>query len=184
MTDDRYGLGPLVERALRDRCHTKDPQAWNELLGRLRALTRALLIPRVRQANDASDLAHEVQVRVLSNFVNFRGETVNSLLAWVYLIAERVLINYYARRRDTCPLPPEVAEPQPDGIPFDPEYFDRVLRAVERLPEPGRTLVRGFYLEDRTCGQLASDLKRGVVWVRVNKMLAVRRLRELLGDPP
>jgi RNA polymerase sigma-70 factor (ECF subfamily) len=182
MADDRYGLGPLLERVLRDRSRTKDPQAWDELLGRLRALSRALLACRVRDANDASDLAQEVQFQVVRKFDGFRGETVNSLLAWVHMIRERVLINYYTRRPPTCQLPPDVPEPEPDGVPFGAEDLDRLLRAVERLPEPGRTLVRGFYLEDRTCGQLASDLKRGVVWVRVNKMLAVRSLRELLGD--
>jgi RNA polymerase sigma factor (sigma-70 family) len=184
MADDRHGLGPLLERVLRDRRHTKDPQAWDELLGRLRALSRALLVFRVRQANDASDLAQEVQVRVIRWFDGFRGETVNSLLAWVHMIRDGVLSDYYAHLRPTCPLPPEVPEPQPDGVPFDPEDWDRVLRAVESLPEPGRTLVRGYYLEGRTCVQLAAELKRGAVWVRVNKMLAVRRLRQLRGDTP
>jgi RNA polymerase sigma factor (sigma-70 family) len=179
MPDDRYGLRPLLERVLRDRNHSKDPEAWNQLLERLRALTRALLVLRVRDANDASDLAQDVQVRVIRNFDSFRGETVNALLAWVYKIAGSVLINYYRRIPRTCPLPADLPQQE---LPFDPDLVDHVLCAIDRLPEPGRSLIRGFYLEGRSRRQLALELNRGEVWVGVKKMLTVRCLRELLGD--
>jgi RNA polymerase sigma factor (sigma-70 family) len=182
MRDDRHGLRPLLERVLRDRERSRDPDAWNELLARLRTLVRALLVLRVQEVNDASDLAQEVQRRVLISFNRFRGETVPALLAWVNSIAASVLANYRIRRRTPESL--DIDPPDPRGSlssTFDPDTLDRVLRAVDQLPEPGRTLIRAFYLEGRTCVQLAAEMGRTAEWVRVNKMYAVRALRGLLG---
>jgi RNA polymerase sigma factor (sigma-70 family) len=181
MGEDRHGLRPLLERVLRDRDRTRDGEAWNELMGRLRALARALLTLRVR-ADDASDLAQEVQQRVLRYFHAFRGETVESLLAWVNCIISSVEANYRAGRPPAEPLREDPADQRMDSsLVFDPEQLDQVLRALAQLPEPGRTLVRAFYLEGRKCVQIAADLQRSAEWVRVNKMHAVRALRGLLG---
>src|SRR5262245_44910814 len=108
MPEDRHGLRPLLERALRDRDRSRDPEAWNELMRRLRALARALLGQRVRQDDDASDLAQEVQRRVLGHFAGFRGETAAALLAWVNCIIASVLADYRASRPAPGPL---LAEP-------------------------------------------------------------------------
>lgn len=184
MPEDRHELRPLLERVLRDRGRTRDLDAWNELMRRLRALARALLALQVRH-DDASDLAQEVQRRILFHFEGFRGETVEGLLAWVNCIIASVRANYWAVRRPAEPLIDDLPDPRPDSAAeFDPERLDRVLRALEKLPEPGRTLVRAFYLEGRTCVQIAADMERTADWVRVNKMHAVRALRRLLGVTP
>jgi RNA polymerase sigma factor (sigma-70 family) len=185
MREDRHGLRPLLERVLRDRDRTRDGEAWNELMGRLRALARALFLTLHVRADDASDLAQEVQRRVLCHFPGFRGETVESLLSWVNCIIASVEANYRAKRPPEVPLPDDPADPRAaSSLGFDPEQLDRVLRALAQLPEPGRTVVRAFYLEGRTCVQIADDLKRNADWVRVNKMHAVRALRSLLGVTP
>jgi len=182
--DDRHGLKLLLERVLRDRDHRLDPDAWNVLLGRLRLIVRALLALQVRQQADASDLAQEVQQRVIAHFPQFRGESVPSLLAWVETIAATVLRDY-RRKGQKCKLDQldhDLPAPAPSPDELDPERLSQVLEAVERLPEPGRGIVRAFYLEGRSCAAIATERGRSAVWVRVTKLHAVRALRALLGE--
>jgi DNA-directed RNA polymerase specialized sigma24 family protein len=150
MSEDRHRLRPLLERVLCDRDRTGDPVAWNEFMSRLRALAHALLVLHV-QPEDASDLAQEVQRRVLCHFDGFKGETVESLLAWFNCIIASVRANYWAARRPVRPLPEDPPDTRPDAAgAFDPDRLDRVLRALAQLPEPGRSIVRAFYLEGRS----------------------------------
>lgn len=181
---DAHGLRPLLARVLADPRHETDREAWDELLARLRALVRAFLLVRVRQELDASDLAQEVQRRVIGHFDGFRGADVPTLLAWVKAIAASVLADYRRERPRPAPLPSDEPPAPAADSGFDPELAARVLRRVERLPEPGRRIVTAFYLEGRTCEEIARELNRTPVWVRVTKLHAVRALRELLGERP
>lgn len=175
---DQHGLRPLLVRVLADPRRENDPAAWNELLGRLRIVVRALFLVQVRQAADASDLAQEVQRRVLAGFERFRGDTVPALLAWIRTIAVSVLADFRRVRPDlTQSLPPDPPAPTGDSA-FDSELTARVLRGVEELPEPRRRIVTAFYLEGRSCEEIARELNRSPVWVRVTKLHAVRQLRD------
>jgi RNA polymerase sigma factor (sigma-70 family) len=181
--EDRHGLKSLLERLLCDRDPRGNSEAWNAMMERLRPLVRAWLAARLRQEGDASDLAQEVQVRVLRGFNEFRGDTVPSFLAWVSMIAARVLSGYY---RSQPPQPKPISDDLPDPMPtpdaFDSELIDRVLQAVERLPEPRRRLIRAFYFEGRSCVEIAREMNRTPDWVRVTKLDSVRKLHEMLGE--
>jgi RNA polymerase sigma factor (sigma-70 family) len=180
--EDRRGLKPLLQRVLADRDRRGDPDAWDQLMARLRPIVRAVLITRVDQDADASDLTHDVQQRLLRYFPRFRGETIESFLAWTDQITASVLADYRRRRRpEVGPLvgDPPAPEPDPDG--FDPDQLGRVLGAVERLRTPYREIIQAFYLRGQSCVQIAAQMRRTPVWVRVTKLHAVRELRALLG---
>jgi RNA polymerase sigma factor (sigma-70 family) len=181
--EDRRGLKPLLQRVLADRDRTRDPDAWNQLLARLRPILWALLVNRVAQEADASDLTHDVQQRLLRYFPRFRGETIESFLAWLDQITASVLSEYLRRRQRPAALP--IVEDPPAPVP-EPEAFDvdrlgRVLRAVEKLRPPYREVIQAFYLRGQSCVQIAAQMQRTPVWVRVTKLHAVRALRTLLG---
>jgi RNA polymerase sigma factor (sigma-70 family) len=184
---DHHGLCPLLEQvrgklARADARERASDPAWNELAARLRLFVRAFFLVRVRQAAEASELAQEVQVRVARSFFDgFRGSTVPELLAWVQAIARRVLADQ-ARRLppDALALSGDELAVEPAGTGLDPELTDRVLRSVETLPEPGRGIVTAFYLEGRSCEEIARQMSRPAGWVRVKKLHAVRALRDRL----
>jgi RNA polymerase sigma factor (sigma-70 family) len=182
--EDRHGLEPLLERVLRDRDHTSDPEAWNRLMERVRLIVRAELLFQVRQAADASDLAQEVQRSILASFPRFRGETVPSLLCWVEKIAANVLCNYWRRRPPPDSLEEiecEPVAPVPDVEAFDSDLIGQVIQMLEQLPDPGREIVRTFYLEGISCAEIARRMNRTPEWVRLTKMYAVRELKKRLG---
>lgn len=179
---DPHGLSPLLERVRNDPARTTDPTAWNELLERLRLFARTLFLVKVRQAADASDLAQEVQARVIKGFAGFRGATVPELLGWVQSIVRSVFADYRPRRPETVPLSGVEPAEEPPSSGFDPELTDRVLRAVETLAEPGRGIVTAFYMEGQSCEEIARQLNRPAGWVRVTKYHAVRALRDRLRE--
>jgi RNA polymerase sigma factor (sigma-70 family) len=181
--EDRRGLKPLLQRVLADRDRTRDPDAWNQLLARLRPILWALLVNRVAQEADASDLTHNVQLQVVCSFQRFRGETIESFLAWVDQLTVAVLGKYWRhrRRREDDPITEDPPVPEPEPQPFDVDQLGRVLQAVENLQSPYREIVQAFYLKGQTCVQIAAQLQRTPVWVRVTKLHAVRALRTLLG---
>jgi RNA polymerase sigma factor (sigma-70 family) len=181
--EDRRGLKPLLQRVLADRGRTRDPDAWNELLARLRPLIWASLVNRVAQDTDASDLTHNVQLEVLRVFDRFKGETIQSFLAWVDRITVAVLSKYWHHQppREGDPLTEDPPVPEPEPPPFDVDQIGRVLQAVEKLPSPHREIVQAFYLKGQSCVKIAAQMQRTRVWVSVNKMHAVRALRTLLG---
>jgi RNA polymerase sigma factor (sigma-70 family) len=183
--EDRHGLKPLLERILSDREHGHHQDAWNGLMVRLRPIIRALLLKRVDQDADASDLTQDVQHRLLRYFPRFRGETIESFLAWMNQILASVLAAYVRdRQKDLAPLPGEDGPPEPVPEPeaFDAEQLSRVLHAVERLREPYRQIIQAFYLKEQSCVEIAQRLQRTPVWVRVTKLHALRQLRTVLGE--
>jgi RNA polymerase sigma factor (sigma-70 family) len=180
---DPHGLKPLFERVLRDPARVHDPEAWSEFMRRVRPLVRAFLLVHVRQAADASDFTNETLGRVMRRFTDFSGDTVPQFLAWAYRIAVRVRAEAYRKRVPAgCQDLEEPVAPVPDPPPFHPDDVKRVLDALEVLEEPGRGIVRAFYLEDRTCEEIAAGMNRPAGWVRKQKMYAVRKLGETLGE--
>lgn len=184
---DAHGLRPLFERVVNDPGRAAgrptDP-AWGDLLGRVRGIVRGQMLACVRDPNDASDLAQEVQGRVVEKFDQFRGDTLPAFLAWVGQIARHKLADY--RRRTPRPAdrlsdhdPPA---PTADAAP-DPDLTDQVMRAVEELPEPSRGIVRAFYLGRRSCQDIGREIGRPEGWVRLTKFHAVQELRQRLREP-
>jgi RNA polymerase sigma factor (sigma-70 family) len=181
--EDRHGLKPLLQRVLADRERSHDPDAWNQLLARLRPIIRALLVTRVTQEADASDLTHDVQQRLLRYFPKFRGQTVESFLAWMDQITAKVLAGYWGggQRPTARPLAEDLPAPSAEPEAFDVDRLGRVLLAMEKLPPQSREIIQAFYLGGQSCVQIAARLRRSAVWVRVTKLHAVRELCALLG---
>jgi len=57
---------------------------------------------------------------------------------------------------------------------------EMVRAAVGQLPEPERTLIRGIFYEDQTEMELAQHLGQSVAWVRKTKILALKKIENLL----
>lgn len=119
-----------------------------------------------RRTAEAEDVAQEVWLRAYKHWDRCRTDTVQ---AWIYTIARRVLIDR-AKRRPMAPLPTcESAEPGPEMVAAARDAWAQ----VERLPERDRRIVESTYLDGRSYRQTAERLgiSKGTVCLRLQKIL-------------
>jgi hypothetical protein len=87
--EDRYGLGPLLNRSLEG-----DSLAFNDLMGKLRHLVRMRVYERLGPNlvyNDGSDLVQNACLRICGHFFGqFRGPGPRELIGWVKVITDNV----------------------------------------------------------------------------------------------
>lgn len=72
------------------------------------------------------------------------------------------------------------ARPSPEAQVVSADRRSRALEAVDSLPERERALVRGFYFEDRTLDEVASELGMSKSWASRLHAKALGRLRKCL----
>jgi RNA polymerase sigma-70 factor (ECF subfamily) len=172
---------------LLDRARAGERAALDELLRQLRPIIRALARRRLHSDNEASDLAHEVLLRMGCAFARFRGRSAAQVLAWARVIMTHVLID----QARAAPPPPEPLPPDlgaaVEGGPLSglvrAEEMARLAEALERLPEHYRAVIEARLFEGVSCADLARRLGQTAVWVRVTCLRALRQLRKELGEP-
>ena len=178
--------GELVRQTLAGRT-----QAYEELVRRWAGRITALCHAKVRRGDIADDMAQETLLR------GYRG--LSSLAepekfgAWLCGIAVRTCLDWLkAKERTQIPfstLGPDLnpedfvpSRPETDGFFLDrEEQLQRLMAAVEALPEDYREVVMLYYYEDVTYRDLAETL--GVSAATINARLTRARamLRERLG---
>jgi RNA polymerase sigma-70 factor (ECF subfamily) len=172
---------PLVQRLIRGDRSVFDEIVRQNQLWIARLASRLLGWP-----DDVEDVVQEIFLKVLKNLANFRGQsslwtwltsiTVNTCRSWKRkrLLRWNSLKRLYQR---TCE--PSSASPEPTS---DRETFERVRRAVQKLPTRYREVMVLRYLEELPMAQIATilGLNRNTVNVRLNRARAM--LKEKLSD--
>jgi len=93
-------------------------------------------------------------------------------------ILGRIAAAYCTAAGSESDSPPE--SPTPEHALLAREGQDRVRRALDALPEPERTLLRGHYLQDRRFDEIAKELGLSKSWASRLHTRALDRMRELL----
>src|SRR5262245_4728009 len=168
------------------RARAGDLRARDLLLERLRLFVRAFFRRRVANADSASDLTQDVQLRMAQGLVRFRGVGWQ-LLAWSRRIAARVFCDYLAQRGLPLePLPPDI----PCSSTDDLERLGRVeemallRQALEDLPEQYRVVIEARLFEGLPPVAIAQRLGCPASTVRVYSKRAVEMLSERLRGQP
>lgn len=161
-----------ADRALIQRCLSRQSGAWNEFVDRFLGLIyhviqhtahlRSIKLP----PEDTEDLAAEVLLQIVANdfavLQQFRGQA--SLASYLTVIARRICVHELARRstvkevRATQPQEKKSAEPEapPRGVGL--ESLEEVQRLLQKLPKRERRVVRLYYLEGRSYEEISSEL--------------------------
>jgi RNA polymerase sigma factor (sigma-70 family) len=148
---------PLEQELLAIKCQLGEPAAFDELVARW----HVPLWQYIRRMVDGNELADEILqeswLRILRGIANLREPA--SLVAWMFGIARRVLMNRFREQyrqshvieEATCELP--VDDPDADRIDLDDEISD-LLQKLECLPKQQRELLSLYYLENLSVEQL------------------------------
>jgi RNA polymerase sigma factor (sigma-70 family) len=133
-------------------------------------------------------------LRIARHFPEFKGQRPEQLLAWVEEILRQYITDRWrhdgAAKRD---LNREVPggellaglagdSTSPDERVARDDDYQRVLSAIEELPDRERQVVRLRLVEGRSSDEVARELRVSEGNVRVILFRAVNRLRQQLGE--
>jgi RNA polymerase sigma-70 factor (ECF subfamily) len=165
----------LVVRALR-----RDVDAVDELVRRLGCVGRFLAVRNSRlgaplRANELTDVAHDVVVKVWESLPEFRGAA--ALETWVFRFCEFGLLSALRRRRRAGqPILDDVAQPARD-MGLEHGELDRVYRALGRLAETEAEVVRRRHFDEESFDAIAGRLGQPVTTVKSRYYRALEKLR-------
>jgi RNA polymerase sigma-70 factor (ECF subfamily) len=177
------------DRALLERIVERDQAAHREIFERYYKRVLAFVRRRVNDDGLAEEVATDVFYEVWRNASAYRGES--PVTTWIFGIANLKALSarrYFAqpRRASVRVAPDETLKRFPDpsnqveSITARQE-LTRLVRAIERLPEGHRDVLRLAFFEGCSYPEIAQrlDISEANVKTRVNR--ARLRLRNLTG---
>jgi RNA polymerase sigma factor (sigma-70 family) len=165
-----------------------DPDAFAELYSRHERPIAAFLMRRTGSAELAADLTAEVFAAALLAWRR-RARPAQAEQAWLFGIAQHKLIDSYRRgrveddaRRRLGMRPTHVTDEslaQIEALTAETP----ALALVDQLPDEQRVAVTARVIDGRGYAEIASELRLSEQVVRKRVSRAVKRLRELMGEP-
>lgn len=167
----------------------RDPEACTAFYRRHLSRTVAFLMRNTRDPDLTADLTGEVFASVIVAARRYRPQT-ESAAPWVIGIARNVLGN--SRRRG------RVQEHVRRRLGFEPTVLDdddaeiterlvagdsgRVVELVDALPIAERDAVKARVVDERSYGEIATELRCSELVVRKRVSRGLARVRRRLGD--
>jgi RNA polymerase sigma-70 factor, ECF subfamily len=190
--DDSGARGPVADEDavardsfLLDRVRRGDMDAYGELVARHARRAYSIAYGILRHREDAEDVVQESFARTLERIE--RIDAGRPFHPWFYRIVVNTAINLRRTRsrRAAETLRDDVRSttPQPDRAAEVGQLRDRLLRALDALPERQRTIVLLADVEELTSMEIAEIMAMPAGTVRYHLHLARRALRHLLPVP-
>jgi RNA polymerase sigma-70 factor (ECF subfamily) len=166
----------------------REAEAFDLLVTAYRRRVHSLAWSIVRDRQTAEDVAQDVFVKLWRALPSYDGRA--QLSTWIYAIVRNASLSALRRRR------PEVSLEEPDvlaaaeaidsadgaGAVAESDDLDRLLaRRVAELPEKQRQAVTLYYLEERSCEEVAEMLAMPVNTVKTHLHRARAKLAAELG---
>lgn len=171
---------PLVERF-----RAGERRAFDELVRRHQRSIWRVARRYLRNDADASDVAQQTFVRAYRALDGFRGAA--SVKSWLYRIAINLALNHL--RDHKREIPDEIGDDRltrsatgPQQIIADEEHA-RLRAAIAELPPKQRMVLELRVFEDLSFREVAEMADCTENAAKVNFHYAVKRLKEILGDP-
>ena len=158
-----------------------DRDAFGLLFERYRGSIVALAMRRVRNADEAEELAQDVFVQAMQKIDQLR--VPEAFGGWLRRIVHRMAINRITRRNQAIPCDPSVMEAtclsrgeSPDAGAVDREEAEDVRSAVQRLGKIDRQTLQAFYLSGQTLVQMSDSFEAPVGTIKRRLHTARKRL--------
>lgn len=159
----------------------RDRSAAAQLFDRHAAGVLRFIARRVG-AQECDDVLQEVFVRALRRASTFRGES--SVRTWLYAIARLVVFERHrsvARRRDESLGDLPADRPGPESFMLRSEEGQRLLAALQRLPDEQALVLELYHVDGLTHDQVGEILGISAVASRKRLQRAARWLGEALA---
>jgi len=197
MDPDRRESDAEISTELVRRIQEGDDSAWPELYRRYRdpllLSIRCRLGPKLRSHLQSEDILHSVVKDALVDLRKFEPRGANSLDHYLHVCVLnkiRVKAEYYSakKRSGEVPLRETLHGELPDSGAGEPRYLDaeryeRLERALERLPEPMREVVLLRRIENLSNLEVAEVLGKNPDATSKTYNRAIARLGMLMREP-
>ena len=178
------------DRDLVRRVRSGDEEAFRALFRRYGPHAKGLAYRVVRQRGLAEEIVQEAFLALWRNPASYkedRGSFRTWLLSTVHHRAVDMVRREEAQRRRTleqkATLEEDIADSVADRVDLV-ETRQRVRRALEDIPAAQRQILELMYFEGKTQAEIAAELGLPLGTVKSRTVLAMRRLRLLLGESP
>ncbi|WP_153559069.1 RNA polymerase sigma factor [Roseimaritima sediminicola] len=157
-----------------------DRLAFGELFERYRPGIVALAMRRVRNADEADELAQDVFIQAMEKIDQLR--VPEAFGGWLRRIVHRMAINRVTRRQAPLACDPETLEATclafgtPDEMALQREQAASVRDAVDRLGTTDRETLRAFYMHGQSLIQMSEAFDAPVGTIKRRLHVARKRL--------
>lgn len=134
------------------------------------------LLRRTGDHHQAEELAQRVFADAAASLAKARPDSV---LGWLYAVAQRRFVDELRRRRLAAELPADPPRPAPE-LDYGPETARAIKRAIGRLDPPARQVVVMKLLEGRPFAEIGITLGVSEAAAKMRYSRAVRELRASL----
>jgi len=180
-SEDASPLQSLAVVELVRAAQAGDRDAFGLLFERYRSGIVALAMRRVRNADEAEELAQDVFVQAMQKINQLR--VPEAFGGWLRRIVHRMAINRLTRRQSAVSCDPSVLEAtclsrgdSPDNGAVDREEAADVRAAVARLGQLDRQTLQAFYLRGQTLVQMSDSFDAPVGTIKRRLHVARKRL--------
>ncbi len=155
-------------------------EAFGELFERYRPSIVALAMRRVRNADEAEELAQDVFIQAMQKIDQLR--VPEAFGGWLRRIVHRMAINRMTRTRNALACDPEtleatcLAEGNPETVAEDREQAAAIRDSIDRLGALDQQTLKAFYLHSKTLVEMSDEFDAPVGTIKRRLHVARKRL--------
>jgi RNA polymerase sigma-70 factor (ECF subfamily) len=170
--------------ALITRAQTGDRAAFGELVQRFHPAVYAVALARLRDPNEATELAQEVFIHAMQKITQLRDP--HCFVGWLRQITVRMAINRVTRKSPVRGAEPEFLQNAPDAEagPLDEmiksENRTEIWNGLDRLKPLDRDTLVAFYIKGRSLKQMSREFETPVGTIKRRLHVARNRLRQAM----
>ncbi len=173
----------LVKRVL-----AGDNGAFREIVREYQRLVNHIVYRMVPDEWDREDICQDVFVKVYRNLDKFRGES--RLSTWIGRIAANRCIDFLQAKKlkiDPTPIEETItladeSNPGPETASVQRNLTEILKKEIETIPNPYRTVLTLFHLDELTYEEIGSVLDMPGGTVKSYLFRARKKLRERLSS--
>ncbi|QEF96940.1 ECF RNA polymerase sigma factor SigW [Stieleria maiorica] len=187
-TENPMDLRQLSVAELVIRAQGGDRDAFGELFDRYRSAIVAGAMSRVRNADEADELAQDVFIQAMQKIDQLR--VPEAFGGWLRQIVHRMAINRVTRNRSAIACDPEtleatcVTDDAPDEVAQSREQAAAVRSSIDRLGALDQETLTAFYLNGQTLIEMSDAFQAPIGTIKRRLHVARKRLAkemDLLG---
>jgi RNA polymerase sigma-70 factor (ECF subfamily) len=168
------------------RAQAGDRAAYGALVERFQPTVYAIALARLRNPNEAQELAQEVFVHGMTKLVQLRDP--QCFAGWLRQITVRMAINRLTRRGAFNGSDPELLDnvqasaPNPLDEMVRGEQASELWGGLDRLKPLDRQTLVAFYIQGRSLKQMSREFETPVGTIKRRLHVARKRLRRQLEN--